>query len=164
QYLKQGIAIARTLNQSNQRLLASLKSIRINRIKHVYELHSKFCFAFICIIFLFIGAPMGAIVRKGGFGYPLLVSVIFFTIFILLTLMFKKLSETESVDPVIGAWMPCIVMLPISAILTYKALNDAKMFNMMPMLRVGTDIYGWIVRIFNPRRFAAKVAEGGVEK
>ena len=129
QYLKQGLAIARSLHQNNERLQASLKAVRINRAKHLYELHSKFSFGVICVIFLFIGAPMGAIVRKGGFGYPLLVSVIFFTIFILLTLMFKKLSETESVDPVIAAWMPCIAMLPMSAILTYKALNDARMIN-----------------------------------
>ena len=132
QYEKQALALARTLHQSNERLLASLKAVRIGRAKHVYELHSKFSFAVICIIFLFIGAPMGAIVRKGGFGYPLLVAVIFFTIFILLTLMFKKLSEAESVDPTLGAWMPCIVLFPISLILTYKALNDAKMVDLSP--------------------------------
>lgn len=144
QYQKQGLAIARTLHQSNQRMQATLKSIRINRAKHVYELHSKFCFAAICIIFLFIGAPMGAIVRKGGFGYPLLVSVIFFTMFILLTLMFKKLSETESVDPMVGAWMPCIVILPISAILTYKAMNDAKMLNLSPVIQFVVEGYHWV--------------------
>lgn len=150
QYLKQGVAIARTISQSNQRMGASLQSIRINRSKHVYELHSKFCFAVICIIFLFIGAPMGAIVRKGGFGYPLLVSVIFFTLFILLTLMFKKLSEAESVDPLVGAWMPCIVMLPISAILTYKAMNDAKMLNFAPVILFFTDLFERAQRLIRP--------------
>jgi lipopolysaccharide export system permease protein len=127
QFVKQGLSIAKSLQQNSQRLEASLKAVRIGRAKHVYELHSKFCFAVICVIFLFIGAPMGAIVRKGGFGYPLLVAVIFFTMFILLTLMFKKLAETEAVDPVLAAWMPCMVMIPISAVLTYKALNDARM-------------------------------------
>jgi hypothetical protein len=146
QYIKQGLSVVRTLHQSNQRLLASLKSVRIGRAKHVYELHSKFCFAVICIIFLFIGAPMGAIVRKGGFGYPLLVAVIFFTIFILLTLMFKKLSEAESVDPTLGAWMPCIVLFPMSLILTYTALNDAKMVNIDPMVQSVVRSWNWLRR------------------
>jgi lipopolysaccharide export system permease protein len=144
QYVKQALAVVRTLHQSNQRVLASLKSVRIGRAKHVYELHSKFCFAVICIIFLFIGAPMGAIVRKGGFGYPLLVAVIFFTVFILLTLMFKKLSEAESVDPTLGAWMPCIVLFPISLILTYKALNDAKMLNLDPLMMRLLSAWNWL--------------------
>lgn len=130
QYYKQGLSLSRSLHQNNERLQASLKSVRVNRVKHVYELHSKFSLATICVIFLFIGAPMGAIVRKGGFGYPLLVSVIFFTIFILLTLMFKKLAESEAVDATLSAWMACIVMLPISAVLTYKAMNDARMINL----------------------------------
>jgi lipopolysaccharide export system permease protein len=82
----------------------------------------------------------------GGFGYPLLVSVIFFTIFILLTLMFKKLSETESVDATIAAWMPCIVMLPISSILTYKAINDAKMLNLERWLLPFVVLGRWISR------------------
>ncbi len=144
QYLKQGLALSKSLHQNTQRLQASLKAVRINRGKHIYELHSKFSFAVICIIFLFIGAPMGAIVRKGGFGYPLLVSVIFFTIFILLTLMFKKLSETESVDPVLAAWMPCFVMLPISALLTYKALNDVRMINPDRWINAFVRIGAWI--------------------
>ncbi len=147
QYLKQAVAIARNLSQSDERLLATLKSLRINKAKNVYELHSKFCFAVICIIFLFIGAPMGAIVRKGGFGYPLLVAVIFFTIFILLTLMFKKLAEAENVDAVLGAWMPCIVMLPISAVLTYKAMNDAKMLNIEPLIRFAAGVTDWLRRV-----------------
>lgn len=144
QFEKQALAIARTLQQNNQRLQASLKGTRINKAKHVYELHSKFSFAVICIVFLFIGAPMGAIVRKGGFGYPLLIAVIFFTIFILLTLMFKKLSETESVNAVFGAWVAVIVMLPISAILTYKSLNDAKMINTERWVNAFMSVSDWV--------------------
>jgi lipopolysaccharide export system permease protein len=146
QYTKQGLAVARSLQQNTRRLQASLKAMRINRAKHVYELHSKFAFAAICIIFLFIGAPMGAIVRKGGFGYPLLVSVIFFTIFILLTLMFKKLSEAESVNPVLAAWMPCTVMLPMSAMLTQKALKDARMINPERWIKPFIDFADWLQR------------------
>ena len=62
--------------------------------QYTYQLHSKYGNALVCFIFLFIGAPMGAIVRKGGFGYPLLVSIFFFMFFIILTKLFDKLSRS----------------------------------------------------------------------
>lgn len=94
---------------------------------HLYTLHEKFSLALICIIFLLIGAPMGAIVRKGGFGYSFLIAVIFFVIFIMLTIAFKKITESSSIDPVMAAYMPCIILLPLSIVLTTKAMNDQKL-------------------------------------
>ncbi|MEO7175715.1 MAG: LptF/LptG family permease, partial [Saprospiraceae bacterium] len=104
-----------------------LESESIVRAKHLYELHQKFSLAFICIIFLFIGAPMGAIVRKGGFGYPLLVAIIFFVFFIFLTIFCKKLTGTLTIPAILGAWMPCLIMFPIGLFLTTKAMNDSSL-------------------------------------
>lgn len=115
---------------AHQSVLATLRAIDRtfeNRIDHLYHLHNKFSTAIICFIFLFIGAPMGAIVRKGGFGYPLLISVIFFVIYIMMTILFKKMMEGGAIDPVVGAWMPCLVILPIGIFLTFKAMNDSKL-------------------------------------
>ncbi|MBX2817774.1 MAG: LptF/LptG family permease [Saprospiraceae bacterium] len=99
-----------------------------NLVKHRYLLHSKYGQALVCFIFLFIGAPMGAIVRKGGFGYPLLVAIIFFMVYIVLSELFEKLAKnnTHTIDPVLGAWMPCIILFPIGLILTIRAMNDSK--------------------------------------
>ena len=94
---------------------------------HIYTLHEKFSLALICIIFLLIGAPMGAIVRKGGFGYSFLIAVIFFVIFIMLTIAFKKVTESSNINPVMAAYMPCLILLPLSLLLTYKAMNDQKL-------------------------------------
>lgn len=102
---------------------------------HIFELHLKFSFAVICIVFLFLGAPMGAIVRKGGFGYPLLIAIAFFMVFIVLHLTFKKLAETQSVDAVFAAWAPTIALVPVSIYLSYKALNDSKMLDVDKYLR-----------------------------
>lgn len=135
QYIERALNKARSLRDNYHRVQTSLDMIELNRIKHVFELHFKFSIACICIIFLFIGAPMGAIVRKGGYGYPLLIAIIFFTLFIIMNLMFKKLAETSAVDPVTAAWAPCIIMLPISAFLTYKAMNDSKMLNIDKYLK-----------------------------
>jgi len=97
--------------------------------KHVYTLHNKFSMAMACLIFLFIGAPMGAIVRKGGFGYPILVSIFFFMIYVILTIFCKKIVETAVIAPVLGAWMPCIVLFPVGLLLTQRAMNDSKVLN-----------------------------------
>ena len=129
QYIRQAVTRAKSLRDNQRRMIASLEMIRINRAMHIFELHWKFSIAAICVIFLFIGAPMGAIVRKGGYGYPLIVAIVFFTLFIILNLMFKKLAETEAIDPTLGAWAPCLILLPLSAVLTYRAMNDSKVLD-----------------------------------
>ena len=117
-----------------------------SKVKHIYELHIKFSMAAVCFIFLFIGAPMGAIVRKGGFGYPILISIVFFMIFIILTIFCKKLAETYVVPAALAPWIPCAILFPIGLILTYRAMNDSKLVN--------TDRYqlffAKLVRFFKP--------------
>ena len=98
-------------------------------VKTGYELYIKYAFALVCFIFLFIGAPMGAIIRKGGFGYPILVSIIFFVTFVMLTIMCRKLAESYILTPFWAAMTPCVVLIPIGAFLTNKAMNDAQMLN-----------------------------------
>lgn len=97
---------------------------RKERVKSGYELYSKYGFALVCVIFLFIGAPMGAIIRKGGFGWPILVSIIFFVVFIFLTIMCRELAESFVFHPLVAAMTPCAVMTPIAAVLTYRSMRD----------------------------------------
>ena len=99
------------------------------RVKHVFELNSKYAFATICFVFLFIGAPMGALVRKGGFGYPLLIAIFFFVLFITLTLTFKRMAEASVLSAMVSVWMPNLIILPMGLFLTYKAMNDSKVFD-----------------------------------
>jgi len=112
--------------ESAQRYLVKTKE---KRIKHVFELYSKYAFAMVCFVFLFIGAPMGALVRKGGFGYPLLIAIIFFMLFITLTLTFKRMAEAFVVPTLLAVWLPNLIILPIGFFLTYKAMNDSKVFD-----------------------------------
>lgn len=98
----------------------------ILRAKHIYELHFKFASALICMIFLFIGAPMGAIIRKGGYGYPLLVTILFFMLYMILNISFKETMKVGGMDPFIAAWLPVVILIPIGVILTVKAMNDSK--------------------------------------
>ena len=105
------------------------------RVKHLYEMHFKFSLAASCVIFLFIGAPMGAIVRKGGFGYPIIISIIFFMLFITLNIMCKKLSESHTLPTVLAAWLPCLILLPIGITLTIKAMNDSQIPNVIEIVK-----------------------------
>lgn len=141
QFASQAEARVKSARSGITRFQTRLGMFSEQRNEHIYELHTKFAFAMICVIFLFIGAPMGAIVRKGGYGYPLLVAIIFFTVFIILSLTFKKLMETGAVDPILGAWAPCIVMLPIAAFLTYKALRDTKMLDVGKFFRTVVKLF-----------------------
>ncbi len=135
------ISKAKSYISSSQQGIAStfryLERTDDNRVKYVYQLHNKYSTAVACFIFLFIGAPMGAIIRKGGFGYPLLVSVIFFVAYIMLTILFKKMMEGQAISPELGAWLPCLVILPIGVFLTYQAMNDAKMVQLEVFKQVG---------------------------
>ena len=108
---------------------------RLEMVKTGYDLYSKYAFALICLVFLFIGGPMGALIRKGGFGYPILVSIIYFVVFIFLSIFCRKLTETYVLTPLLGALMPVLVLVPIAAFLTNRAVKDAQMFNMEPIER-----------------------------
>ncbi|MBX2870649.1 MAG: LptF/LptG family permease [Saprospiraceae bacterium] len=106
-----------------------IDNMRESKVKHIYELYTKYSMAVVCFVFVLIGAPMGAIVRKGGFGYPILVSIIFFMLFVILTIFCRKIAETFVVSAVLSAWIPCLVLFPIGALLTYKAMNDSTVVN-----------------------------------
>ena len=89
----------------------------------------------ICLYYLsFIGAPLGSIIRKGGYGYPLLVAILFYMIFIISTIFGEKLVRNETMDGIQAAWLPCLILSPFAILLTFIALKDIK-FN--PMAIVG---------------------------
>jgi lipopolysaccharide export system permease protein len=125
--LEQAAASVKTHRNSIITSKAQLNDRRKDREKTGYELYSKYSFALVCVVFLFIGAPMGAIIRKGGFGYPLLVSISFFMVFIFLTIMCRELAESFILHPFLAAMLPCFVLMPIAAVLTYRSMRDRTM-------------------------------------
>ncbi|MEY4105800.1 MAG: hypothetical protein RL181_142 [Bacteroidota bacterium] len=111
--------------ESSASLLARLEE---SRVKHVFDRHSKYSIALACFVFLFIGAPMGAIIRKGGFGYPILVSILFFMLFVVITIFCRKVAESLILSPEAAAWIPCGTLFPTGWFLTVKAMNDSRLF------------------------------------
>lgn len=116
-------------NHVNNQVLTNENKIRINLAKKrrfIYKLHQQYSQALICILFLFIGAPLGSIIRKGGYGFPLLISIIFFMLFIIMRIMGSRLQGSGVLNPYIAAWLPNIVLLPFAVIFTYKAIRDSR--------------------------------------
>ncbi len=103
---------------------AKNKNLRTNERKHLLRLHQMYSWAFICILFLFIGAPMGSIIRKGGYGYPLLIAIIFFMLFVVLNIMGEKLNKSNTISPMLAAWLSSMILTPFAFLLTYKAVRD----------------------------------------
>ncbi len=89
----------------------------------------KFSLSFACFVLFLIGAPLGAIIRKGGIGAPLVFAVIFFVIFHLLNTTGEKMAKEGVLSPITGSWLPAFVLIPIGLFLVYKAMHDSQLFN-----------------------------------
>ena len=100
-----------------------------NLLRHIYERQVKYADSLICLIFLFIGAPMGAIIRKGGYGYPLLVTILFFMGYVVIKMTFHEMMKIGKFDPILAAWIPDLIVLPVGIFLTVKAMNDSALFS-----------------------------------
>lgn len=98
--------------------------------KHMIEWHQKFALSLACLIFFFIGAPLGAIIRKGGLGLPAVVSIIIFIIYYIINTSGMKMARDGNCDVVAGMWISSVLLAPLGFFLTYKANNDSVVFNM----------------------------------
>ncbi len=99
-----------------------------NFLKFDVEYHQKFTLSFACILLFLIGAPLGAIIRKGGLGMPLVIAVVLFMIFHILNITGEKLARTSSVIPWVGMWMSTFILLPLAFWLVMAARNDSQIF------------------------------------
>jgi lipopolysaccharide export system permease protein len=104
-------------------------SQREMRAKYLVEWHRKYTLAISCILLFFIGAPLGAIIRKGGFGLPLVISLLLFILYYVMGIFGEKLVKQGAIQPILGMWLGLIVFFPIAIFLTYKASTDSQLFD-----------------------------------
>lgn len=97
--------------------------------RHEIELIKKYTLSVACIIFFFIGAPLGAIIRKGGLGTPLVISVLLFLVYYIIDNMGYKMARDGHIEVWIGMWISTGALLPLGIFVTYKAMNDSAVFN-----------------------------------
>jgi lipopolysaccharide export system permease protein len=98
-------------------------------MRYLVEWHKKFTLSIACLVLFFIGAPLGAIIRKGGLGMPVVISVIFFIIFHVLSIIGEKLVTGGNMPAYQGMWMATVVLLPIGIFFTIKAASEATLFD-----------------------------------
>jgi lipopolysaccharide export system permease protein len=95
----------------------------------IVEYNRKITLAVSCLVLFFIGAPLGAIIRKGGLGLPVVVSVIFFLFYHIISTIGEKYAKEGDISPILGMWIAILVLSPIGAFLTYKASVDSVLFD-----------------------------------
>ena len=105
-----------------------LKQKNINN--HILAFYDKFVIAFACFLMFFIGAPLGAIIRKGGLGLPIIFAVLIFITFHFINTFGKRISQENSMSPFMGAWMSSFILTPLAILLSYRATNDIGLINM----------------------------------
>lgn len=99
------------------------------------EFHRRFTLSLACLVFFFIGAPLGAIIRKGGIGTPLIISVLLFIIYYIIDNTGYRLARDGQVAAWQGTWLSSAVLLPLGVFLTYKAVHDSAVLNSDSWLR-----------------------------
>ncbi len=101
----------------------------LNIKRHKREWHKKFTLSFACIIFFFIGAPLGAIIRKGGLGLPVVISVLFFVIYYIISTVSERMAEYGDLNMFLGVWLSTLIIFPIGLFLTIKATTDSALMD-----------------------------------
>lgn len=113
--------------------------------RYYLEWHKKFSLSFAVLVLFFIGAPLGAIIRKGGIGLPVVVSVVIFIVYHTMSFSMEKLGRELVWDPPRAMWTASFILLPIGIFLTYKSATDSALFNLEVYLRPFERIREWLL-------------------
>lgn len=128
-----GIQKAQTKLRNRKTQLKSqasfLQSMENDLKGYMIEFHRKFALTFAIVILFFIGAPLGAIVRKGGFGAPVVIAALLFMVYFVLLSSGESLAEAKTVSPFVGMWFPALVLAPFAILLMRAAANDRSIFD-----------------------------------
>ena len=108
--------------------------------RHQSTWHQRITLSLSCLIFFFIGAPLGAIIRKGGLGLPVVISVIIFVLYYIIDSGSTRVARSGEMNIILGTWMSTLVLAPIGAFFTYKSNKDSVVFN----LEVYTGFFRWL--------------------
>ncbi|MGL5112574.1 MAG: LptF/LptG family permease [Flavobacterium sp.] len=128
--LKSALANTQSTVLSIEGTLFDLKMKQKNINAHEFVIYEKFVIAFACFLMFFIGAPLGAIIRKGGIGLPIVFAVLIFITFHFINTFGKRISQEDGLTPFVGAWMSSFILTPLAILLTYRAINDIGIINL----------------------------------
>ncbi len=129
-YMVQALNKAKRHRQDYEYKSYSMQDQRKSIRRHDIEMQKKFTLSFACIIFFFIGAPLGAIIKKGGIGTPLVISVILFIVYYIIDNTGYKMAREGRMAVWAGMWLSSAILLPMGVFFTYKAVHDSALFNL----------------------------------
>lgn len=138
------------MREASNYVMTTTESMKMNirQIKK-YEIdwHKKLTLPFACLVFFFIGAPLGAIIRKGGLGTPSVISIFFFVVWYVISLSSEKLVEEDLIGSIPGMWASSYILLPVGIFLTYKASTDSMIMNIDTYLQFFRKIKDYIYKL-----------------
>ena len=129
-YISQAIMKANRMKQDYEFKSYAMEEDRKTIRRHDIEMQRKFTLSFACIIFFFIGAPLGAIIRKGGLGTPLVISVLLFIVYYIIDNNGFKMARDDKIAVWEGIWLSSAILLPLGIFFTYKAMKDSAVFDL----------------------------------
>ncbi len=116
-----------TTNYTLQNIKSSKKRFKDRQLKinsYQVEYYNRIAFSVACLVLFLIGAPLGSIIRKGGFGVPLITAVVIYVIYHFLGVLSRGMADTGELSPWLGSWFPTLVMLPFGIYLNFRAIKD----------------------------------------
>ena len=132
--LEFGINSVKNIKQDLKVKSKSLQLATTNLNKHIIAFHDKFALGLMCIILFFVGAPLGALIRKGGIGLPMVIAILIFLTYHFISIFAKNSSEDNSLNPIFATWLAGIIMLPLSIYLTSRATKDRALIDLDSIL------------------------------
>lgn len=132
---------ANSIKQTTSGRMADYSDRVRNIIKVQIEYQKKFTLAASCLLLFFIGAPLGAIIRKGGLGLPVVMAIVFFLIYHIIATVAEKSAITGTLAPFFGPWLAIIILSPVGAFLTYKATVDSALFDVNNLKQLVVNLF-----------------------
>ncbi|CAI8276080.1 MAG: permease [Bacteroidetes bacterium MED-G17] len=134
------ISRARSIKNRLKIYKDGIREDKMLKWKYQVAYHQKFTLALSVILLFFIGASLGAIIRKGGFGLPLVVSILMFIVYHIINVLGEKLAKEGKLDPIEGMWMSTFILTPVAIMLTYAASKEIRFFEADFWLKLSTNL------------------------
>jgi lipopolysaccharide export system permease protein len=141
QLLEQGRSIAQNGKYRSSDFLIEKRSRSESIARYVLEWHRKFTLSVACVVLFFVGAPLGAIIKRGGLGLPMVFSIVIFILYYVISTIGEKAAKQLTITPFWGMWISTLILIPIGIFLTVKAANDSKIFDKDSYIRLINKIF-----------------------
>ncbi len=161
-YLNEALMRAQRIRQDYEFKSYAMQDDRKTIRRHDIEMQKKFTLSFACLIFFFIGAPLGAIIRKGGLGAPLVISVLLFIVYYIIDNTGYKMARDGKIAVWEGMWLSSTILLPLGVFFTYKAVKDSAVFDVDAYKNMFRRLTGKLHRELEVKEFVMQEVEPAV--